>query len=87
MRTSISVDVDIEDILWEMSEREKEELCKELIKDGYGPDKESVGYLGETTTESRLVNILDCIWQNRTNLQWLDLDELENTLKEKNIIQ
>jgi len=35
---TVSVDVDIDDILWDMSSSEKRELCKELIEDGYGPE-------------------------------------------------
>jgi len=35
---TVSVDVDIDDILWDMSSSEKRELCKELIDDGYGPE-------------------------------------------------
>ena len=34
----VSVDVDIDDVLYEMSDREKQQLCKELIEDGYGPE-------------------------------------------------
>ncbi len=36
--TTVSVDVDIDDVLWAMSESEKRDLCKELIEDGYGPE-------------------------------------------------
>jgi hypothetical protein len=32
---TIRVEVDIDDILWDMSVSEKEDLCKELIEDGY----------------------------------------------------
>ena len=35
---TVSVDVDINDILWEMSSSEKRKLCKDLIEDGYGPE-------------------------------------------------
>ena len=34
---SVRVDIDIDDILWDMSTSEKEDLCKELIEDGYAP--------------------------------------------------
>lgn len=34
----ISVDVDIDDVLYEMSDQEKQKLCEELIEDGYGPE-------------------------------------------------
>ena len=35
---TVSVDVDIDDLLWAMSSSEKEDLCRELIGDGYGPE-------------------------------------------------
>ena len=35
--TYVRVDVDIHDVLWEMSDREKQRLCKDLIEDGHGP--------------------------------------------------
>jgi hypothetical protein len=34
---SISVDVDIDDILWDMTSYEKQELVNELYEDGYVP--------------------------------------------------
>ena len=37
MRTSVSIDVDIDDVLWNMSDREKQELVDELYEDGYSP--------------------------------------------------
>jgi hypothetical protein len=35
----ISVDIDIDDILWEMSSGEKQELVDDLYDDGYIPTK------------------------------------------------
>ena len=35
--SSISIDVDIEDVLWGMSDYEKQELADELYEDGYVP--------------------------------------------------
>ena len=35
---TVSVSVDIDDILWEMSTSEKRKLCKDLIEYGYGPE-------------------------------------------------
>ena len=34
---NISVDVDIDDVLWEMSKREKQDLAEELYEAGYIP--------------------------------------------------
>ena len=34
---NINVDIDIEDMLWEMSKREKQQLADDLYDDGYIP--------------------------------------------------
>ena len=35
---TVSVDVDIDDVLYAMSDRELQRLCADLIRDGYGPE-------------------------------------------------
>ena len=40
----VTVDVDIDDVLYAMSDREMRELCNDLIQEGYGPE-------GSLTTE------------------------------------
>ena len=35
---TVSVDVDIDDFLYAMSDRELQRLCADLIRDGYGPE-------------------------------------------------
>jgi hypothetical protein len=37
MSTSVRIDVDLDDILWGMSDREKQDLVEELYEDGYSP--------------------------------------------------
>ena len=37
MSTSVRIDVDLDDILWGMSDREKQDLADELYEDGYSP--------------------------------------------------
>ncbi len=37
MSTSIRIDVDLDDILWDMSTREKQDLAEELYEAGYIP--------------------------------------------------
>ena len=37
MSISVRIDVDIDDVLWNMSDREKQDLVDELYKDGYSP--------------------------------------------------
>jgi hypothetical protein len=38
-RVSVSVDVEIDDVLWEMSDIEKQELVDELFNEGFKPKK------------------------------------------------
>ena len=35
---TVNVEIDIEDVMREMSSRERRSLCEELIADGYGPE-------------------------------------------------
>lgn len=85
-----TVEVDIDDILWEMSTSEKEELCQQLIEDGYGPEREDVGLVGilnaETHTERELISLLEDLWTNRINIDYKLVDELRAQLRDRNII-
>jgi hypothetical protein len=87
---TIEVEVDIDDILWEMSDSEKEDLCRELIEDGYGPEHEDVGLVGilnaETYTERELISLLEDLWTNRINIDYKLVDELRAQLRDRNII-
>lgn len=83
-----SVDVDIDDVLSEMSSREKEELCQDLIDEGYGPDQETpLGFIlnCQTYTDRELVSLFELMWESR---DFIDLELIENfrkQLREKNI--
>jgi hypothetical protein len=34
----VSIDVDVDDVIYAMSDRELQRLCADLIRDGYGPE-------------------------------------------------
>ena len=73
---SISIDIDVDDILWNMSDREKQELVDELYDDGYVPKQ-----MGVSESES---NILDIAWQN--TISKLSKGRLMITPEEEEII-
>lgn len=84
---SVNVDVDIDDILWEMSSSEKEELCQELIDEGYGPEGIESGWpLPESYTEGELVSLFQDMWTNRIHIDVKLVDELKKLLRERNIL-
>jgi len=89
--TTVEVDVDIDDILWEMYDTEKEDLCQKLIEDGYGPkniDSKDLDEVldAETYTESELVHLLNAIWSNRIHVDHKLVDELTRQLKTRNVL-
>jgi phenylpyruvate tautomerase PptA (4-oxalocrotonate tautomerase family) len=53
---SLNIDIDIDDILWDLSDREKQELVDELYDDGYVPKQISGGVSEEEK------NVLDLEW-------------------------
>jgi hypothetical protein len=55
---SISVDVDIDDILWDMTSYEKQELANDLYDDGYVPTQLSGGVVEHQK------NIMDLDWDD-----------------------
>ena len=90
---TIDVEVDIDDILWEMSTSEKEELCQQLIEDGYGPRLEDFNSMqlqdvlqAETYTESELVDLFKKMWNSRTHIDHKLIDELRAQLRERKVL-
>lgn len=89
----ITVEVDIDDILWEMSDSEKEELCQQLIEDGYSPGPEDFNGMeldevlnAETYSERELVDLLKEMWSSRIHIDHKLVDELRAQLKERNVL-
>lgn len=90
---TIDVEVDIDDVLWEMSSLEKEELCQQLIEDGYGPGPEDFGGLElteilqpETYSEGELVDLIKSLWTNRNFIDNKMVDGLRQYLREQNVL-
>lgn len=90
---TIDVEVDIDDILWEMSTSEKEELCRELIEDGYGPGPEDFNGMeldevlqAETYSETELISLFKEMWISRNFIDHKLVDELRRQLRERNVL-
>jgi hypothetical protein len=67
----IDVEVDVDDMLWDMNRFEKQEMVDKLYRDGYTPvelqdeldgviDRQPVGY-----NETELHELLNRVWDNR----------------------
>ena len=90
---TIDVEVDIDDILWEMSTSEKEGLCQQLIEDGYGPGPEDFNGMeldvvlnAGTYTERELVDLFKEMWNSRIHIDHKLVDELRAQLRDRNIL-
>jgi len=85
--TEVEVDVEIDDILDNISSSEKRELCEQLIEDGYAPRAfANIDRRVETYTESELQDLLDKMWENKHFFDIKLVDELKKMLRERNII-
>jgi len=90
---TIDVEVDIDDILWEMGDSEKEDLCRELIQDGYGPGPEDFNGMeldevlqAETYSETELISLFKEMWTSRRFIDHKLVDELRGQLRARNVI-
>jgi len=90
---TIDVEVDIDDILWEMNDTEKRELCQELIEDGYGQEPEDFNGMeldevlnAETYSERELVALFNEMWSSRIHIDHKLVDELRTQLREQNVL-
>jgi len=90
---TIDVEVDIDDILWEMGDSEKEDLCRELIQDGYGPGPEAFSDMkldevlqAETYSETELISLFKEMWNSRRFIDHKLVDELRGQLREPNVL-
>lgn len=64
---SVSVDIDIDDVLWELSRSEKQELVNDLYDDGYTP-KQLKGTIGEDETNNEFDSALRKLYGNSWRL-------------------
>ena len=78
----IEVDIDVDDIYWDMSRLEKQELADKLYDDGYVPKelKHDLDEIENRTpngaSESELDYVLSKIWDNRMFINSNDLEVL-----------
>ena len=85
--TEVEVDVNIDDILDEMSGSEKRELCEQLIDEGYGPGEEDEFEANCVThSDSQLLALINELWQNRHLFDVNAIDEVKKMLRERNIL-
>ena len=79
----IDVDVDIDDIYWDLSKLEKQELADKLYEDGYVPKELeedlsiAEGLIPDSSTEQELYYILNKVWDNRRFINSNDLETLK----------
>jgi hypothetical protein len=78
----VEVDIDVDDIYWDMSRLEKQEMADKLYDDGYVPVelKQDLDKIENRTpngaSESELDNVLNKIWDNRMFINSNDLEVL-----------
>jgi hypothetical protein len=83
----VEVDIDVDDIYWDMSRLEKQELADKLYDDGYVPKelKHDLDEIENRTpngaSESELDYVLSKIWDNRMFINSNDLETLKHLAK------
>jgi hypothetical protein len=83
----VEVDIDVDDIYWDMSRLEKQEMADKLYDDGYVPVelKQDLDKIENRTpngaSESELDNVLSKIWDNRMFINSNDLETLKYLAK------
>jgi hypothetical protein len=83
----IDVDIDVDDMLWDMNRLEKQEMADKLYDHGYVPNKlqdeldQVLDRQASGNTEVELSNLLDAVWDNRMFLNSNDLEVLKHLSK------
>jgi hypothetical protein len=83
----VEVDIDVDDIYWDMSRLEKQEMADKLYDDGYVPKelKHDLDEIENRTpngnSEDELNNLLDRVWSNRMFLNSNDIEILKHLAK------
>jgi hypothetical protein len=86
----IDVEIDVDDMYWDMSKREKQEMANKLYDDGILPEalesqiERLTDRMTETNLERDLSDLLDKIWSNRLFLTNDDIQTI-TTLAKKGI--
>jgi hypothetical protein len=83
----IDVEIDIDDILWGMSDWEKRDLADSLYNDGIVPKAlrqeldEVIDRQPYTVTDQELSDLLERVWSNKDFLNSNDLETLRHLSK------
>jgi hypothetical protein len=80
----IDVEIDVDDMYWDMSRSEKQEMMEKLYEDGYMPkelQEELDGRQPGTNLEQELSDLLDAIYSNKMFLNNDDLETLKHLSK------
>ncbi len=86
----IDIEIDVDDMYWDMSKREKQEMANKLYDDGILPEalESQIERLTDRTTQTNLEcdlsDLLDKIWSNRLFLTNDDIQTI-TTLSKKSI--
>ena len=80
---SITVDIDLDDLMWDLSKWDKQRLADKLYEDGFVPKEIETIDAREpgTPLEYELSDILDKIWDNRKFINNDDLETLKHLSK------
>jgi len=71
---SISIDIDLDDVYYQMGSYDKEEMVRWLAEDGYVDHKEVVAWPGAAnSTEADLLQAIKAVWDNRLVLDNNDI--------------
>jgi hypothetical protein len=80
---SITIDIDLDDLMWDLSKWDKQRLADNLYENGYVPKEvETIDAREpETYLEYELSEVLDKIWDNRRFINNDDLETLKHLSK------
>ena len=80
---SITVDIDLDDLMWDLSKWDKQRLVDNLYENGYVPKEVETIDAREPGTylEYELSDILDKVWNNRKFINNDDLETLKHLSK------
>lgn len=83
------VDIDTDEFLCECSDREKLEIFKSLLDEGFSNDEKislSDIFSPETYDEQELLNLFVDMWTNKLHIDRHQIDKMRKELRDKNII-
>ena len=84
---SISIDIDLDDVYFEMSKYDKEKMVQWLAEDGYMKSVTEISWpYPQSATEVELIQSLQDIWNNRNSLTNNDFTTL-NFLGKKGLYE